>query len=89
MEAEKGQSKNILQIRKILRIGIFLETGAAIERMWIKKKHFAMKSLTGWKRNGDNDGSNKPQLHLEELDVSLRVKKLKIGGVVSKRRRAG
>ena len=51
--------------------------------------HFAMKSLTGWKRNGDKYGSNKPQLHFEELDVSLRVKKLKIGGVVSKRRRAG
>ena len=48
-----------------------------------------MKSLTGWKRNGDKYGNNKPQLHLEELDVSLRVKKLKIGGVVSKRRQAG
>ena len=69
--------------------GFALQFLAAIERMWIKKKYFAMKSLTGWKRNGDKYGSNKPQLHLEGLDVSLRVKKLKIGGVVSKRRRAG
>ena len=55
--------------------GFALQLLAAIERMWIKKKYFAMKSLTGWKRNGDKYGSNKPQLHLEGLVVSLRVKK--------------
>ena len=69
--------------------GFALQLLVAIETMWVTKKRFAMKSLTGWKRNGDKYGNNKPQLHLEELDVSLRVKKLKIGGVVSKRRQAG
>ena len=58
--------------------GFALQLLAAIRKDVDKKMHFAMKSLTGWKRNGDKYGRNKPQLHLEELDVSLRVRDRKL-----------
>ena len=62
----------------IYNAGFTLQLCAAIRKDVDKKMHFAMKSLTGWKRNGDEYGSNKPQLHLEELDVSLRVRNRKL-----------
>ena len=62
----------------IYNAGFALQLRAAIRKDVDKKMHFAMKSPTGWKRNGEKYGSNKPQLHLEELDVSLRVRNGKL-----------